>query len=631
MKAVIKISLSLLLIMLLFVSALIALLTTSYSPWITQKLVAQFAPAELYIQDIHYQFPDSIELKQLVVSKPSNPSMTLDKAVLVFDLDWNNPLQPLFVKRAFLDGMNVPTGFDKPRQLAHWLQKWQPESIHVKHLDFANKDFVARDFEFVFAPEGKPQFDSLKNFFSQGYLSAAGDQIYWKGEAFNEFKLRAKLAPKLTQVDQLDFIWRGGDVQLIAEKKDQSWTINDILINHLRLSRSEILPTIEKASQPLLSHIHKIEHAKSYQSSWHNGDWQLNQANIELSNWDLRKSFWQQDAEVSLSAESFIKQEAQILEPDLSMTLRPENLQMNQLEFLFEQGKVELSGEIYPDQLHLSKLSIANLEWVQEDNLQQKVLEQLAMYTDISIDQLAITRSQIISRGPHSWQVSNLNAQGTELSIRDDSQWALWQGNLSASANSLSLFGKNSLRPYIEMQSEQGHWKVNELFVPIQEGLIEAKGNIDLSRTSKPWTLDVKAYGLSLDTLTPSLHLALGWYGLADLNLELQGLAGDELMLKRSLDGKARISAHDVRVQLPFDTTKLYPIIIPEIQLSARRGHIEVPDISIVSEALKGKVTGSIDLADPTQNQLAISLSNDCMELKKALPEGRSQLSYQCD
>ncbi|GAM63866.1 hypothetical protein JCM19232_2276 [Vibrio ishigakensis] len=107
-----------------------------------------------------------------------------------------------------------------------------------------------------------------------------------------------------------------------------------------------------------------------------------------------------------------------------------------------------------------------------------------------------------------------------------------------------------------------------------------------------------------MDTFTPSLHLAIGWYGLADLDLNLKGLAGDDLMLKRSLDGKAKISAHDVRVQLPFDEPVLHPLIIPEINLSARRGHIDVPNISIISEDLTGEVSGSIDMATPEQSSL---------------------------
>lgn len=75
----------------------------------------------------------------------------------------------------------------------------------------------------------------------------------------------------------------------------------------------------------------------------------------------------------------------------------------------------------------------------------------------------------------------------------------------------------------------------------------------------------------------------------------------------------------------------LHPLIIPEINLSARRGHIDVPSISIISEDLTGEVSGSIDMADPEQSQLAVTLSNECMSLKKSLPKGRSQLTYQCD
>lgn len=126
MKAVLKLSIGVVLILALSIALLLGLLSTPYSSWVTDKLVQHLAPEELYIQDARFEFPDRFELKQLVVSRPSGPAITVDSTRLVLDLNWNNPLQPLYIKRATLDGMNVPTGIDKPERLAKWLKAWQP-------------------------------------------------------------------------------------------------------------------------------------------------------------------------------------------------------------------------------------------------------------------------------------------------------------------------------------------------------------------------------------------------------------------------------------------------------------------------------------------------------------------------
>ncbi|WP_261816433.1 AsmA family protein [Vibrio gallicus] len=627
MKAVLKISLGIILLVTLCISALLSALTTQYSSWVTQNLISRFAPTNLFIQDVKFTFPNQFELKQIVINQQSNPAITFDTTTLVLELDWNKIPNPITIKQLYLSGANIPSGFNNRTSIKHWFEQWTPQHIRIEHLNFANTDFVIRDFDLTYSPK----LETKSGYFEHGNWSISGEQLYWQGEALNQLKSRIQVSPQSILVNQLDFQWREGKVQLIAENTPQGWIINDALVSQLRISSTQLPDHVHQWLHTWGNKIQAIEHLKVYQSSWTQPDWQFNNTNIELSNWHPQQNLWAQHAQLSLVADSITTQQSQALEPQLKLTFNPQHIAINQLDFLFEQGNFELSGDLYPDQLHLNDLTISNLKWVQDGNqLRSQLMQLMQGFKDISIAQFKVSHSQVISLENNPWQVSGLNAQGSNLSIRDSGEWALWQGDLSASASSLTVLGKTSLKPYINTESDHGNWKIKELFIPIKEGLFEATGSIDLTRISKPWSLNIKAYAMPIDSLAPALHLAIGWYGVADFNIALSGLAGDELMLRRTLDGKAQISVHDVRIQLPFDTTKLHPLLIPEIDLDIRRGYLQIPQIEFISQELQGTFGGSIDMANSASSQIELSLSNECMKLNKLLPQGRSQLTYSC-
>ncbi|MFA0067270.1 AsmA family protein [Vibrio breoganii] len=622
MKAVLKISFWAILLLLAGLIALFLILQTSHSGWLTQQFLSRVTDNSIQINESHYQYPDQLTLSRVTIAQPNNSVIAINSVQLSFEAQWRWP-KPLSITNVLISGVNLPEGIPDKKELDNLVQRWQPQHIEIRGMDFANNDFIARDIQLTYTPKAP---------YPEGYLNIDSDQVYWKGEAFDNFKARINYVEDKTQLDLVSFNWRGGEIQFIAEKNIDDWVINDALVRNLQLSEPLFSQPEPPPLIPLLKKITSIEHLEIERSSWQANDLALNQMHLQLSNWDLRKDLWTQDSPFQFSAESVAWHEQLLLEPQASGQFASHSIQFDKFTFLFEQGQFTTSGKLSEDSVHLNELEIKNLEWSIEDpEVHDAVMKSLHALQTFEIDKLKVERSQLIDISTDNhWQVSNVNAEGRELILKKDGNWALWNGSFAASANSLSAFGMTSIKPYLETDTTDGLWHVRQLFVPINDGLIKADSSIDLGLASYPWQVSVQAYGLPLESITHPLDAAVGWNGLADLTIDLSGLGGDELMLKHSLDGQVKIAPHDVQLTLPFSPRDKHTVIIPEVNIEANRGVVKVSEIQFVSQDLSGSVQGSVDLVDLEGGNIKFHLSTDCLSLSSILPKGRNQISMTC-
>ncbi|OBT10151.1 hypothetical protein A9264_04115 [Vibrio sp. UCD-FRSSP16_10] len=632
MRAALKISGWFLLLLLTSCVALFLYLKTSHSNWLTQQVLSRVTSEAVSIGESHYQYPNTLTLSQVTIEQANNTAIAIDNVQITIDTHWDWSA-PIVMSNIAISGVNLPHGISDTHELKQLFKQWQPQYIDVKGMDFANHDFIARDIHLTFTPSAT---------FPEGDINIDSEQVYWKGEALDNFKARLNYQQDNTQLNLLSFNWRGGDIQLIAEQHGQSWTINDALIRNLHLSKAQFVqPEVSQTqvSLPqhlslaeLLNNIDIIEHIKVEQSSWQQDDLALNQVQLQLDHWSLKTPVWMQKSKLTFSAESVAWHEQVILEPQLSAQIEQQHIQFDQLSFLFEQGQFNTSGELSPEHLLLNELDVKNLEWSITD---PQVSGALVRYFDtlkqIQINTLKVERSQIIdiSNASH-WQFSSLNAQGENLTVKQDNQWALWNGSFAASANSFTAWGITSIKPYLETQTVDGLWRIKQLFLPINDGLIKANSLINLGLISTPWELSVRAYGIPLKELASPLGIAVDWQGLTDVSADLNGLGGDELMLRHSLDGEINIAPHDVKISIPFATQPQHTVIIPEINIQAKRGIINVPETLFVSNNLTGDLQGSLDLVTPNEGGITLKIDADCVSLSSTLPKGRSQIAVTC-
>ncbi|CAM4087539.1 AsmA family protein [Vibrio neonatus] len=622
MKAVLKICGWLLLLLIAGGLALFLFLQTSHTAWLTQQVLSRVTSEDIHIGHSHYQYPNTLVLSDITIKQPNDTVARVNNLQITLDshLDWAKPVS---VTNVTLSGVNLPHGIPDSQEVNSWVKQWQPQHIEVRGIDFADHDLIARDLQLSYSPS---------NAFPEGYLNINGEQVYWKGEAFNHFKANLNYRKEHIQLDLLSFEWRKGKVQLIAEQDGDSWTLNDALVRDLHLSAPL---TTQSGPSPVLSlidKIHHIEHLTVEQSSWQQAQFAVNQMRLQLSNWDVNKSIWAQESELSFSAESVDWHKQLFLEPQLSAQLQAGHIQLEQLDFLFEEGQISTQGQVSPEKIALDNLSIKNLKWSIKDAQVHALIEQpLKQLQQLQINKLKIERSQVIDLATDKhWQISNLNAEGDNLSLKKDHQWALWNGSLAASANSLTLLGVTSINPYIEASSKDEQWNIKQLFLPIDDGLIKVHSNVNLALPSMPWDLSVQAYGIPLQTVTAPLNMAIHWNGVTDLTADLNGLGGDDLMFRHSLDGTMKIAPHDVQVQLPFATQGSQSLIIPEIKLTAQRGVLSVENTQFVSDHLAGNIQGRVDLVKPNDGNIMFNLTTDCVSFSSAQPKGRSHIAVTC-
>ncbi|CAM2875393.1 AsmA family protein [Vibrio rarus] len=622
MKAILKISAGLLLLLLISGIALFLFLQTSHSTWLTQQILSRMTTQEIHIEQSNYQYPDKLTLSQVTLIQANDTAIAIDKAQFTFQAHWDWT-KPLSITHVLISGVNLPNGLPQQQRLNGLMQRWQPQHIEVRGLDFANHDVIARDIHINYTPMAS---------YTEGYAEIDSEQVYWNGEAFNQFKARLNYSKNNTQLNLLSFNWRNGDVQLIAEQKGQHWTINDLLIRNLDLSQSLFQQSEPAPWSELLTNIDRIQHMDIERFSWQQNDFTVQQMHLQLNNWDLKATPWMQQADVNFSAESLVWHDRIILEPQVTAQLQPQKIQLNQLRFLFEQGQFHTSGTISPHQVSLNELSIKNLEWsIKEPQFSALIQKQLRALEQLSIDKVNIERSQIIDlSNDHHWQLSNLNVDGQDLILKQHHQWALWHGSLAASANSFTALGITSIKPYLETQTVDGLWRIKQLFLPIDKGLIKANSQVNLALISYPWKMSLQAYGIPLNTLTQPLDIAVNWQGLIDISAQLNGLGGDELMLKHTIDGQVKLAPHDVLLSLPFSEPSQHKVIIPEMAIKATRGIISVSDTQFVSNTVSGEVQGEMDLADPDKGHIQFNLASDCVSFSSILPKGRSQIAMTC-
>ncbi|MFA0252655.1 AsmA family protein, partial [Vibrio sp. 10N.261.45.A4] len=94
MKAVLKISLWAILLLLAGLIALFLILQTSHSSWLTQQILSRVTDNSIQIDESHYQYPDQLTLTRVTVVQPNDSVIAIKNVQLSFEaqLRWPKPL-----------------------------------------------------------------------------------------------------------------------------------------------------------------------------------------------------------------------------------------------------------------------------------------------------------------------------------------------------------------------------------------------------------------------------------------------------------------------------------------------------------------------------------------------------------
>ncbi|HDZ9389392.1 TPA: AsmA family protein [Vibrio cholerae] len=599
MRKILAIGVAGIALLLILVLAGFGIMHTRYFTPSAQWIVQQLWPETLRFAKIEYLYPFKLRLSGVQIA--SEPTIELQQMDL-----WLNPYglleQQLEIDSVLIDGAN----------LAHGLPAFTlPKSVHLNQLalhniDWADQGIIARG---VSLQIKQPVWDSPQQQLPYGKIQLAADQITIDGEAFNQVLVDANYQAQDSTVYGFSFNWRNSPISGQAEQYPQGWSLINVTLSRLNLNLDEWRHhSLWQKIAPSIYHINSLDLLNSQLTlngvAWEN-------LNLSVEDYDLRHSVWQQQqAYLSLNADSAQWLATQWIEPSAELTLTPQGIELDGHSQVW-QGDVQVKGHITETSLNLAQLTITGVKWIAEQPQDLLPFSQpLPAWQNLQIEHLDINNLQMIQTVNRPfWQASGLNADGKNLQWVKEGQWGFWQGQLSVTANSASYAGVLSTQGVLNMRSEQGVWQLTRAFLPLERGYVEAHAKWDLTSLSAPWQLSLDADSLPIGPLQPWFKLPFGLEALADISLTAQGIAGDRTMLAHSLDGQLQLNLRQGLLSLRSDNTLIIqPFELDDLAVSADRGRITITPTPLRGPNLNAQLGGSTDLLEPEQGQWQLTI-----------------------
>ncbi|MFZ6041422.1 AsmA family protein [Vibrio natriegens] len=603
MKTVLRILILLLVLLIAIPATVIALLTTSYANQ-TWAFISEHLNLPIQAEKVYYDFPYHLTAQGIRTNSEHISSIEQVDVWLNPDVRRDGKW---IVDSLLINGVSLKQGLPDFANL----ESVQFHQVAIKNLDYANKQLVINGLNVQIQ---SPNWQNNSYVLPYGEIQLSAAQIYWNGEAFDNVLLDMDYRPENSTLYGTSFKWRDSLISGQGEQYPQGWSLVNVTVDKLKMNNAQLQSLLAKPWNAIPFKINHINSLDLLNADIEWGDWHWQNLELSLEDASLPLSLWQTQAQISLQADSVSFQEQTAIEPRLSAVMTPSQIELKELYLDWQQGRVQISGQFQPTQWQIDNASIYGLKWAMKpDESSDWWQAATKALNEVTINQLDIEHSQIIqiSQQPY-WQVSGLNLEGRQLALkRLGNHWAVWNGNLDVSVVNASYDQVIASHAALSTQSDNGLWQLTRLFAPLEQGYIEGYGQIDVSTTSQPWTLNVNADGIPLRLFHSYLPKVLTVEGLSDLNLDLQGLAGDRNMLAYSLTGDIEANFRDTILLSQADQS-LKSITFSPVRLQARRGEVSIQPITISGSDIKGKITGAFDLANNPLSGLEYQLEEQC-------------------
>lgn len=398
-------------------------------------------------------------------------------------------------------------------------------------------------------------------------------------------------------------------------------------------------------------------------------DLSLNQLNLSLLNWQHGRSAWQQtDSQLSLSADSVLWHETVFDSPLLDLRFTPDDILIEGLSSKVWQGYLRANGEITPTSIALNQLTLNNIKAFLPSQWRTRVTDIFAPYQDIQIDELDIGNLQLTDTTPERpFQLSGVNIDGNDLSIKQDNHYGLWQGTLVANAGFASINTIELVEPYISTHSQAGEWQLDQLTIPFKNGLLEATGHWGLAQPAQPWQFTLTTDSAPLLLLKQWFDFPLPLEGNIDSSLTFSGLAHNRASFNYSLVGSLQADFRDTRLlSTPAEfnqqlanwrqtqktktttsgghtlaqtrpTANVSPrknglstaplIAVSPLSLTSDRGRITLKPFNIENKDIQATLEGGWDLATPQKQKLRLNVAQSCHQLERIWQHNQQHVS----
>lgn len=610
-----------------FMLGMFALLHTSYATPVAQTLVERLSKGNVTFQSLQYQYPLHFQFNQLTL-RQNKQHIPIEQADI-----WLSPQlirdQKIAVDSVLLSGISLQNGL--PTDLRSW--PISVSQIALNHADIVQQGWLARGVNLQIKNPHWPDAPTALPF---GEIQLSAEQFYWQGEALNNLLLDMDYKPANSTVYGLSLSWRGAAISGQAEQYPQGWSLINVTLEKLNLSRDMSHSLRQSGWFQLFDKIYHINSLDILNSQIELADISLRNVDISLENIYPHSNIWQQQqGKLSLRADDATWLGQQWVEPTFSLRTEPGKLIIEDFSSEFKQGDIQWAGVITPTSASLQQLTIRGVKWVSESKDDFTSLSQHWPWVDnLTIEQLTIANSQLIQLfAPPYWQLSGVHAKGKQLTLVKKKRLGLWQGTLNISANSASYDSLLSTQSVVEMRSEQGQWYLDRLFMPLENGYIDATARWNFQTLSQPWQTNIHADGLPLAVLNKVTQLPFTIEGITELEAQVNGLAGDYATFAHSLTGEATLNIRQGILTLsdPEQNLSHEPFTLEGLVIHSDRGRMMINTTPLVGKTLKANLDGHVDLVKLEKGQLNLNLQQMCREMHFELLHNTQHTIYSCD
>lgn len=636
---------SILLIAMMAIGAPFAALHTAKAPQVVKQLLESLTPYQIEIGSLHYTAPYQFEMEQvslhLAAGKPDSLSS---------DADYNHPTLQLPKLTLWLSQWPWKEGklaFDSVlieearldvTQLRDWLNPLgdaarSPLPIHtqqlaLKHVDLSGAHWSARDVDLQIQA---PSWQSDTQTVPFGDIQLAAKQLYIHGEALNNLLIDGRYRAQNSTVYGASFDWNNAQLSGQAEQYPHGWSLVNVTLTHQNQNQPLNIERLRRSLTAVTLPIVHINSLDILGATLRYQDWQLDNLDASLENLDLTQSLWQQDnGYLSLSADRIHNGELALLSPLTKITFNQGELNVQEWDADFKQGRVQLRGKVSPTHVALDEVKLNNIKWLEDTQSLLNWFERSHSTLDtLSIEQLHINNGQVIQveKAPY-WQLSGLNVRGKGLTLIQDHQLGLYSGELEMSANNASYDKLLTTQAVLNARVEQGIVYLDRFFAPLATGYIDASGHLDRRTISRPWSLTLHGDGVPLEQSWLLRWLPFTLSGFAELSAELSGLAGDYSMLAHSVSGQVTLAMHQATLEAhSSDGEQQYQLALPSEPLVS---HVDRGRIELSAPFDSPSVAGHIDLTKPRFATLLIKSESGCQHLWSEVFSQTTQIFDRC-
>ncbi|HDL6963348.1 TPA: AsmA family protein [Yersinia enterocolitica] len=324
-----------------------------------------------------------------------------------------------------------------------------------------------------------------------------------------------------------------------SQSADGSWLVDRLRLSNIRL---QIPATLEDVWNTFLQLPPiTLKRFDLIDARVEGKNWAFNDLDLTLKNITFKQGDWQSDeGELSLNAGDIIKGNIHLIDPIATFTLSPAGVAINQFSTRWQDGLLRTQGNWLRDnhRLQLDELTLVALVYTLPTDWKQQWQQTLPNWlSEVYVSKLNANRNLLIDISPDfPFQITSLDAAGTNLLLAKNHQWGMWSGSLMLNAGN-ATFNKNDVRrPSLALSANEQQITVSDLSAFTKEGLLEATATIDQT-PGRALSLALTGRSVDLNILQNWGWTALPLQGLGNLKLRISGNLTADKPLKPTING----------------------------------------------------------------------------------------------